>query len=264
MTTAGTRGYGVIGWPIGHSLSPAMHSAAFAHLGLDCTYLAFAVAPAQLEAAITGAAALGLAGLNITVPHKEAVLALCSPDAQARAVGAVNTLCISGDGILGYNTDVHGFTELIAEESIDATGRVVVLGAGGAARAVAAALLASARSLVLLARTPRAVVVDGVTLEVRPWQTEALRQADLLVDATPRGLDATLPPLDLTQLAEHAQVVDLAVRKSTALVDAARARGHRACTGALMLLHQGARAFTLFTGRPAPLDVMRRALFDTL
>lgn len=277
--SAATKLVGLLGYPVAHSLSPAMHEAAFAALGLDLRYLAFAVEPARLAEAVAGAAALGVVGLNVTVPHKVAALALCDPDGLSRRVGAVNTLVFGGgdggsDGARapgpprGLNTDVHGFARLLDEAGVTARGaRAVLLGAGGAARAVAVALCdAGAASITLLARRPAPFSLDGEALEVAAWEEGQARlsRCDLLVDCTPRGLDPGAAPLALDALPDHAAVLDLVVRPTTALVEAARARGLRAAPGTAMLLHQGAAAFEACTGRAAPLAVMRAALLAAL
>lgn len=260
--------FGLLGWPVAHSHSPAMHNAALAALGIDLRYVAHAVEPERLAEVVRAAAPLGVRGLNVTIPHKEAVLACSEPDVLAREVGAVNTLIYDGGRIRATNTDVHGFTMLLAEAGVDPSGRVVVLGAGGAARAVVAALRPRARALTLVSRSARGVRVGGADVEVVPWEPAALARllagADLLVDATPRGLDPALAPLDLAPLPAHAAVVDLVVRRETTLLAEARARGLRAASGEAMLLHQGARSLELWTGRSAPLEIMRAALGDAL
>jgi shikimate dehydrogenase len=253
---------GLLGWPVAHSLSPAMQHAALRALGLDGTYTAFAVPPDRLADAVRGAAALGFTGLNVTLPHKEAALALCAPDPLARRVGAVNTLVFQGDGIQGLNTDVHGFARLAEEAGARIAGaRALVLGAGGAARAVAAALLDGGAAVTVASRSARRVRIDGETIACVPWEAigPALAGTDLLVDATPRGI-AGGEAIDLTPLPAAATVLDLAARASTPLVDAARARGLAAQAGLAMLLHQGGRALEAWTGRPAPIDAMRAAL----
>jgi shikimate dehydrogenase len=230
---------GVIGWPIAHSRSPAMQNAALQHNSLDYVYLPFAVKPEDLGAAVEGARALGVRGLNVTIPHKESVLAFCEPDELARNVGAVNTLVFDGN-IRGTNTDVHGFRKLMEEAGVTKCDRPVILGAGGAMRAVRAVL-------------PHARVVAR-----RNWGElpSLAADADLIVDATPRGLsndDVDLPPTG-------AAVLDLVARRETPLVRLAKSRGLCAAAGAAMLLHQGAAAFELWTGTPAPIEVMRKAL----
>jgi len=265
---------GVIGWPIAHSLSPPMQEAAFAALALDWRFDAFAVEPARLAEAVAGAGALGFVGLNVTVPHKEAVLAFCDADAEARAVGAVNTLVYStgsegGRRPRGLNTDLHGFRMLLAEAGVDPRGaRAVLLGAGGAARAVARVLLDGGAALTVVSRSSRAIAfADRPPIAHLAWEPQplanALAAADLLVDATTRGLDPG-SRLDLAPLPAGAAVLDLAVRPSTPLVDEARARGLRAATGEAMLVHQGARALEAWCGKPAPVETMRAALAAAL
>jgi shikimate dehydrogenase len=258
---------GVIGWPVAHSKSPAMHTAALQALGIDGEYAAHAVAPDELSGFVAHAAAHGFAGVNVTIPHKEAVVALCTPDEGAARVGAVNTLVFAGAARpSGHNTDVHGFIELAREAGAPLDGTVVMLGAGGAARAVATAIHGRGK-LAVVARTPRAFVIDGQALTVTPWPApgdpvldKLLARADVLVDATPRGLLGDAAPFDLSALPAHAVVLDLVVARETALTRAARARGLAAAAGAAMLLHQGARALELWTGRQAPVEVMRQAL----
>ncbi len=254
----------IVGDPIAHSYSPAMHEAAFTHLGLDLRYAAFRVPAASLAVALAGARALGLRGLSVTAPHKEATLALCTPDDIATKVGAVNTLVPDGDmGWRGTNTDVHGVERSIAGFSrrID---RVVLLGAGGAARAVLAAL--GDLHVDLFTRTARRL--SGTRHDARAFAdqrayVQALERADLLVDATPRGREpGDTWPIDA--LPAHAAVLDLTVQRETPLTRAAVVRGLAARAGDEMLLQQGALAFTLFTGQPAPIDVMRRALAHAL
>lgn len=266
--SARTRLCGLIGWPVAHSLSPPMHEAAYAALGLDLRYLAFAVEPARLPEAVAGAAALGALGLNVTVPHKEAVLRLCVPDEQAARVGAVNTLVFAKEGPpRGLNTDVHGVRMLLAEAGIEAAGRqALVLGAGGAARAVLFALTSAGAAVTVASRSGRALPLPGLAPPAAlGWEAIAahLPRFDLLIDATGRSLQP-LPPLDLSPLPRSAAVIDLVVRETTPLLAAARAAGLRAVSGEAMLLHQGAQALEAWTGRPAPLAVMRAALADAL
>lgn len=254
---------GVIGWPVAHSKSPQMQTAALAALGIDGEYHAHAVAPDEVEQFITRAPAHGFRGVNVTIPHKEVAFKLCQPDELAARVGAVNTLVFEGAAVHGHNTDVHGFVELVKEAGGTLEGNVVLLGAGGAARAVAVAVHGRGKCAVV-SRTPRSFAVDGHALTVTPWDeallAKLLSRADLIVDATPRGLDATLPAIDLSTVPKHAVVLDLVVARATALTRAAEAQGLKATAGAAMLVHQGARAFELWTGQPAPVEVMRSAL----
>ncbi len=263
---------GVLGWPITHSRSPAIHNAAYRALGLDAIYLPLAVTPERLPEAIAGLRALGFVGANVTVPHKQAAMALCDDlDPAAIAVGAVNTVIVAADGrLIGYNTDVEGFEHSLADLAARPT-RAVVLGAGGAARAVVRALRGMNVHSAVVARYP-ARAKDLLALgaaEIAPWRKDALAAvlagADLLVDATSLGLsdrsEATAPDeIPLDTLADHALVCTLVYHRDTALLAAARARGLRTRDGAEMLVRQAARAFELMTGHPAPLEVMRAAL----
>ncbi len=267
MIGGATRIVGVIGWPVAHSLSPAMHNAAFAALGLDFCYVPFAVAPSQLGDALAGALALSVVGLNVTVPHKESVLPLCAVDAEARRIGAVNTLVRDGDRWWGHNTDRHGFACLLDEARVERPRHAVVLGAGGAARAVVAELAERAEHLTIASRRAGILTVGDRAHafgEVQGIDGELLAGCDLLVDTTPRGLQGEPPMVDLSRLPRTAVVVDLVVKPMTPLVAAARQLGLAAHTGEAMLLHQGARAFSLWTGVEAPVEVMRRALVDAL
>jgi len=253
----------IIGWPISHSKSPPMQTAALAALGIEGEYTAHAVAPDELAQFVEHAPSKGFRGVNVTIPHKEAALKLCAPDELAARVGAVNTLVFGGDKPAGYNTDVHGFLEMARELGAPLDGTVVMLGAGGGARAVAHAVHGKGK-LAIVARTPRDFRVDDVAMTVTPWNDEVLAKllprADVLVDATPRGLDPNAAPIDLSPLPAHAVVLDLVVARDTALTAAAKARGLKAAAGGAMLVHQGARALELWTGKPAPLDAMRKAL----
>jgi shikimate dehydrogenase len=264
-----TRVGAVLGWPVAHSASPALHNAAFRALGIDAVFVALPVAPPDLPAAVRGLAALGVLGVSATVPHKQALVALCDRlDPSAEQVGAVNCLAFSGGVVTGHNTDAGGFLDALAGElGRDARGaRAVLLGAGGAARGVAAALVGAGATVDVVARTPS----GAGWCVARPWTAAELAAlvpaCDLLVDCTPVGLardQAGAVPVEvpLELLPAAAAVVALSYgAQGSALVDRARARGLPAMDGAAMLVHQGARAFTLWTGREAPIDVMRRAL----
>jgi shikimate dehydrogenase len=253
-----------------------MHNAAFRALGLDFAYVPFRVAPAALADAIGGVRALGVAGLNVTVPHKERIVPLLdSLTGTARAIGAVNTV-LRGDGteLVGDNTDAPGFRAAIAAARVRLRGRtVLVLGAGGSARAVVHALAQSAVArIVVLNRTPgradglrdlvpKTVAFETGRLDAALDRTVA-RDASLVVNCTSLGLDGrSAPALAIDALPRDAFVYDLVYgARTTPLVRAARRRRRRAEDGRSMLLHQAALAFRLWTGRRAPLAVMNRAL----
>lgn len=258
-----SRVYGLVGWPITASRSPAMHRAAFAALGIDARYDLFPVAPGALPDAMRDFRARGVDGLNVTVPYKIDVLAhLDALDELAREVGAVNTIVRAPDGTLhGTNTDVHGLVAALAEERVEVRGRrAVVIGAGGAARAAIVALrTAGASRITVVARD-----VDRARELATRWALDCVALSDvrfddasIVVQATPATLVAALP---LDRLPAHAVVVDLSYGGDNALVASSRTRGLHAVDGLGMLLHQGALAFELWTGLRAPLDVMRSAV----
>jgi len=275
-----TKICGVIGDPIGHSLSPRMQNAAFAALGLDYLYLPFQVPPARLAEAIAGVRGLGLLGLNVTIPHKQAVIKYLdrlSPEAEL--IGAVNTIHNTGSELIGYNTDGRGFVAALRQEAqVEPDGqRVVVLGAGGAARAVAIQLaLAGVQQIIIICQelTEGTQIAHTINHKVGcchacalRWTadniSEALAQAGILINATPVGM---IPypdnsPVPASYLHKHLLVCDLVYNpRETQLLQAAQANGARTLSGLGMLVHQGALAFTIWTGRQAPVEVMYQAL----
>lgn len=233
---------GLLGWPTSHSLSPPMQNAGFAALGLDWAYVPLPTLPEQLTDAVRGLVALGFAGANVTIPHKQAVVALCDEvDEIARAAASVNTLVFADGRVLGSSTDGDAVTS-----QIDATGRrALVLGAGGAAVAVVEALERAGAEVTVASRR-------------EPGWPPSAESFAVLVNATPVKEEVIVAP--------HAglQVVDLAYLadgRETALVMAARDAGCEAVIDGLdVLLHQGAASFERWTGSAAPVDAMRAAL----
>lgn len=262
------RCFGVLGHPIGHSKSPAMHTAAFEVLGLPHRYLAFDVKPDGLAAAIAGAAAMGYGGLNLTVPLKTHALSLMdtlSPEAEA--IGAVNTVCFTDEGIVGRNTDGAGFLEALRGLLVDPRpARAVVLGGGGASRAVVHALVGAGCQVRWISRRPEALPDWRVDRLGYDGLDDALADADLLVNGTTVGMKggaAAFPvPLSLDRLPSHAAVADL-VYPATPLVAAAQARGLATMDGRPMLWGQGVLALQHWLGLtldPEARDAMRCAL----
>jgi shikimate dehydrogenase len=260
----------VVGWPIEHSRSPAIMNAAFAAAGIDATMVALGVPPDRLAATVAELRARPMLGASVTVPHKATVLALCDDVAPAaRAIGAVNCLALAGARLVGHNTDSDGFADAMAAAGVAiARAHCVVLGAGGAARAVVHAL-GTAATVDVIARRPTEVA----WVRARPWTDAELRacfaRADLVVDATPAGLDpeadATFgDALPLAALPAAARVATLVYHRRTRLLERASARGHSTLDGRAMLVHQGARAFRIWTGRDASVEVMTRALDASL
>lgn len=265
-----TRVTGIIGWPVEHSLSPAMHNAAFAALGLNWRYVAFPVEPARVAEAVRGLAAAGVAGINVTIPHKRAVIECCSSVSDAvRAIGAANTLVPDGaGGFRADNTDAEGFARALDEQApLDLAGEeVLILGAGGAARALAFILKRRGARVVVANRTPgraEEVGADDEAPFAGPGRDAAVRRAALVVNATSLGLhgDAVPGELPLDAITPGQVVADIVYRSAgTPWLDAVAARGARTVDGLGMLLHQGAAAFAQWTGQEPPVEVMRAAL----
>jgi shikimate dehydrogenase len=279
LRITGTTGVvGIIGDPVAQSRSPAIHNAAFAALGIDMVYLAFPVAPRSVAAAVRGVRALGLRGVNVTMPHKQAVVAgldVLSDD--ARLLDAVNTIVNEGGRLTGHNTDVIGFRDALRDTVAEPMAGLsaVVLGTGGAARAAAVALLREGvRELTLVARTPAhgdaaaaRVRAAGQEARVRTTAFDALdagvvASADILVNATPLGMHAggKVPAVLVDNIRRTHIVCDVVyAERPTHLLERARAQQARAIDGVDMLVWQAAASFALWTGRSAPLDVMRGA-----
>jgi shikimate dehydrogenase len=261
-----------------------MHNAAFAALALDWVYVAFAVAPPRVEQAMAGVRGLGLVGLNVTIPHKQAVVPFLDElDQTARDLEAVNTIHNRDGQLIGYNTDGPGLLRAFEERGVELAGKaVVVLGAGGAARAVALACaraqagglsilnrtLARAEQLAeLVATRARFQAVQALPL-VGPASQRAVQEADVIIDCTSVGMYpySDVPPVIPPEWLHPGQVVcDLTYNPlDTVLLKAARSRGAQTVDGTGMLVHQGAIAFEIWTGRPAPVDIMRAALMQAL
>jgi shikimate dehydrogenase len=258
----------LIGQPVGHSLSPAIHNAAFAALGLDWVYVAFPVAPDDLEAALAAVRALGVGGLSVTMPHKDRVAALVDePSIAVQALGACNTVVALPDGRLaGENTDGDGLVDALIHGQVAVAGaRVVVLGAGGAGRSIVEALgRRGARDVAVLNRTPeRALIAAELAGAVgRVGSLADVSTADIIVNATSVGMGASgLLPLDATLLRPDHVIFDTVYQPLvTPLVAAAGAIGCQTFDGVSMLICQAARQFRLWTGQEAPIDVMRAAV----
>lgn len=264
---------GVMGWPVAHSRSPRLHGFWLAEHGIDGAYVPFAVRPERLEAALRGLAALGLRGCNLTVPHKEAALRLVDRvDPAARRIGAVNTVVVEEDGSLsGSNTDAFGFAENLRQEApgwSPAAGPAVVIGAGGAARAVVAALQDMGAPSVLVANRSRARAEElaadlGATAVDWDEREAALDGAGIVVNATTLGMHGQPPlPLALDRLPAGALVTDIVYTPlETPLLAAARARGNPVADGLGMLLHQARPGFSAWFGaEPAVTPALRRAV----
>jgi shikimate dehydrogenase len=252
---------GVMGWPVDHSLSPRLHGYWLCQYGINGAYIPLPVHPYAFATAIRSLADLGFRGVNVTVPHKQAALAACDEvDASARRIGAVNTVVFTDGRLLGSNSDAYGFLENIYQDAPDwaaGSGPAVVLGAGGAARAVVAALVDAGVPQVRVCNRSAARAealcreIGGPSAAV-PWGRRAavLGDAVLLVNATSLGLRGQAPlDLDLAHLPQTALVNDLVYTPlETPLLAAARARGNRVVDGLGMLLHQARPGFAAWFG----------------
>lgn len=273
-----TKVVGVFGDPVEHSLSPSMHNAAFAALDLDWVYVPFHVKPEALCDAVRGVAALGMAGVNVTVPHKVRVMEhLDEIDDEARLIGAVNTIVNRSGRLVGYNTDGRGFLRSLKRQGgAEPKGaRVVILGAGGAAQAIACSLALHGAARVTVANRTRSKAealadrisahtsAEGVSLEAKELAPK-LAEADILVHTTSLGMypHHDVPPAVPPELLSPTTLVcDIVYTpRETSLIAAARSRGCRVVTGEGMLAYQGAIAFELWTGREAPEKVMLERL----
>ncbi len=268
--TASTKLLALFGHPVGHSLSPQMHNAAFGQTGLDYRYLAIDVKPEDLRDAVRAVRALGIRGVNVTVPHKEKVVPFLDEiDKEAAFIGAVNTIVNDGGRLKGFNTDGRGFIQLLAEEGIEWKGKnILICGAGGASRAVSYYLSEKARTLKIfdLDKEKLEKLAGDLNRIRNKKNVEAARDVldlegiDILINATPLGLKETDPlPADPLKLAPGAVAGDLIYRQTPFLREAQKA-GLRTFHGLGMLLWQGVFAQELWTGVRPPHEVMREAL----
>lgn len=274
-----TSVYGIFGDPVAHSLSPLMQNAAFAATGVDAVYVPFHVPASQLDAAVAGLRALAVCGVNLTIPHKEAILPLLDEiDETARQIGAVNTLVNCAGKLVGFNTDAGGFlASLSSDLNISARGRrSLLLGAGGACRAAAVALASEGATQVVIANRSamRAVALAEKYASLYPntafigcgIEADVLRplleETELLVNTSAVGLQGeAFPPWILHYLTPTASVLDMVYRRGgTPLAIASRAAGRNVTDGLGMLAGQGELSFTLWTGVAPPRELMKNTL----
>lgn len=263
--------YGLVGNPVGHSLSPPMHEAAYEAVGLDARYVTFEPPRTAFDEALRGASALGIAGLNVTTPFKEAAVAHVDPDPLAARIGAVNTIDFDPDPPAGHNTDVSGVRRALDHHAVALDGAdALVVGAGGAGRAIAAALDDAGATVSVANRTTsKATEVAGLLSRGDGYGLDAVPslvgRADLLVNATTVGLETDETPVAAADLRPDLTVMDAVYRPiETRLLREAAAAGARTIDGGWMLLYQGVEAFERWTGREAPVEAMHRALRDRL
>lgn len=273
-----TKAFAVLGHPIAHTLSPLMHNTAFCELGMDAVYLAFDVQPDDLGDVLRAMQKMGFGGANLTVPLKEVALRYVDRlDDSARSLGAINTVRFTADGLTGFNTDGQGFLRAFVEAFgvSPAQKSVFIMGAGGAGRAVALTLAGEGVLSIALAEADRSraekvaveletqYFIQDVSVATTPADVAAAcRRADIVVQATPVGMKPADPsPLPSEAFRQGQMAFDLVyMYPETAFMKAARQAGAQAANGLGMLLHQGACAFEIWTGRTPPLESMRKAL----
>jgi len=276
MTPSERRIYGLIGLPLAHSLSPLMHNAAFAALKISAQYRLFELKPEELESFLGTLKEKNVSGLNVTVPYKEKVCGFLDKlSDEARIIGAVNTIRVSEDRLEGFNTDGEGFIRSLKDDLgfKPQAKAVIILGAGGASRSLSVYLCKEKAASIAIydVDNNKAAKLAGHLKEnfkgIAVNHAASIAQlpvgeADLLVNATPIGLKESDPcPIDTGILGRNTMVYDLIYNpKETKLLKAAKERGIRASNGLGMLLYQGMAAFEIWTGRPAPKEVMYRAL----
>ncbi|MCX8030936.1 MAG: shikimate dehydrogenase [Thermodesulfovibrionales bacterium] len=268
-----TKVVGIFGYPVEHSLSPQMHNAAFNYLNLDYCYIPFSVRPDMLEKAILGIKALGIIGVNITIPHKETVIPFLDQlTEEAEFIGSVNTIQNYEGSLIGHNTDGKGFMKSLVEKGIEIQEkRVLLIGAGGSARAIGYYLSQQAQRLYIYNRnTDRAEILQkhlnrlkSNTFVVDPhllYERDFFFEIDIIVNTTPLGLQEEDPmPIEVSILQNHHIVCDV-IYKETPLLKIAKSIGCKTINGIGMLLWQGVYAFEIWTGVFPPVDVMRQTL----
>lgn len=268
--------FGVLGDPIEHSLSPAMQNAALHALGLDACYHPFRVSRERLKDAILGASAMGFGGLNLTIPLKEKALEIVQADELAEAIGAVNTVSFgvssvsSGSEIRGHNTDGFGALLALEEAGVGIRGsRVLLIGAGGAARAIAYTLEREGAEISIanrsLQRAEELAGMVGASSYSLSDLERLVKQSDVIINATSVGMrDGDTRLFDGNLIKNSHAVFDIVYNRETELLKDAKAAGALALDGVMMLVYQGAKALEIWTGLKAPADVMERAVREGL
>lgn len=279
--TGKTKNLGVIGYPIKHSLSPVIQNTAIQEAGIDYAYIAMPIAPEDLEKAVIGLKALNFTGFNVTIPHKVNIMQyLDEIDEMAKLIGAVNTVHIKDGKLYGYNTDAIGFINPLLKENVEIKDKTtVILGAGGACRAVVCGLIKQGiKNIILAVRNPAKAQLlandfkDLVDINVCDWHSEEfkqyLAQADLLVNTTPLGMEGNIdskPPVDWESVKKSAFVYDIVyIPAETKFLQEAKEYGHKILNGERMLAEQGAAALHLWTDKDINVDIMVKTLHDYL
>lgn len=278
MTDAKTKGLGLLGQPVSHSFSPSIHNAISESLGLNYTYLAYDVDPDQLETAVKGLSALGYRGTNVTVPHKTNVMPfLTEIRREARIIGAVNTILFDNNRLIGYNTDCYGFTKMLEDEAVSlGNQRVLILGAGGAARAVVASCMLSKASEIYICSRSKSKSNEYVK-EFNANQTNDIKwealtydeiasvnsRVDVVVNCTPLGMHPNegRTPVDPSIFNKNCVLVDLIYNPArTEFLRIGESKGMKVINGLGMLIHQALEAYRIWTGQTQSAEFVKSAL----
>ncbi|WP_418792318.1 shikimate dehydrogenase [Phosphitispora sp. TUW77] len=279
-----TKVTGLIGYPVEHSFSPAMHNAAFGRNNLDYVYVPFCVKPEELSQAAAGIRGLNLAGVNVTIPHKAAIMEFLDDLApEAKLIGAVNTIVVRDGKLIGHNTDAPGFVAALRKEAaVEPAGKqVTIIGAGGAARAVAIQLaLEGVGKITLSSPFPKEIIpikkaitsATATLVAEACWDETAISMAavnsDIVINTTPLGMHPNtndMPPISFAEIPEGVLVCDLIYNPGeTMFLKKAKEQGLPVMNGIGMLLYQGVIAFELWTGSEAPVETMRKVLLKAV
>jgi shikimate dehydrogenase len=268
--TGKTKVVGLMGYPVSHTISPAIHDASFSHLGLDWVYLPFEVKPKYLKEAIFGLRPLGIAGVNITIPHKmQALTYMDEVSSEAELIGAINTVVVKEEGLFGDNTDGKGFIRSIKETGFSVEGKkIALIGAGGAGRAVGVSLAREGAVAIYISDADKerrdsliGYIKDRFDILVSEATPNLLKDTDLLVNATPCGMKENDPlPIDAGFIHSNLLVYDLIYNpEKTRLLEEAEKKGAKTISGLAMLVYQAGLSFSAWTGIMPPLDVMMNA-----
>lgn len=261
--------FGIFGDPVAHSLSPAMQNAAFRVMGLDACYIPFRITKDLLGDAILGASAMGFGGLNLTIPLKEKALEVVLPDDLAAAIGAVNTVSF-GKEIVGHNTDGLGAVTALETAGVKIKGsKVLLIGAGGAARAIAYTLAKEGSEISIANRNHERAKELARSIQAEGYGLEELErlvpEADVVINATSVGMKESDPRIFDGNLLHKGQTVfDIVYNRETEMLRDAAKAGATAIDGVMMLVYQGAKAYEIWTGLKAPVDVMEKAVREGL
>ena len=260
---------GILGYPIGHSLSPLMHNAVIKKMGLDLLYLPFDVKPDKLSGAVDAIRILDIAGVNVTIPHKENIVKYLSKiSEEAKKIGAVNTIVNNKGNLCGYNTDYYGFIKSLSENINPRNKNVFMLGCGGVAKAIASSLIDLKIKQLTVADTDTGKAkhfLEGSFSQIKVVKIsqipDEIRNADIFINATPVGMKVgDRSPIDKKYLRKDLFVYDVVYNRETQLLKDAKKIGAKFSDGLDMLVYQGAKSFELWTGKIPPVEFMKKVL----